>query len=96
MRRFIELIQTSAYQDGYVKKEKISLALNLPRFTSTIFCLIDIFIQYLGFYSKVIHVMGELGMNIEASPELYNKEFPAHKFTPIKISIKEEIKEAFM
>ena len=48
----------------------------------------------MGFYSTIIHVVSELGMNIEMSSKRYRKEFPNHKFSTINISIYEELKEA--
>ena len=50
--------------------------------------MLDIFLQKLGFYSKIIHVVSELGMNIEMDSSRYRKEFPNHKFSTIKETIK--------
>ena len=57
--------------------------------------MLDIFLQKLGFYSKIIHVVSELGMNIEMDSSRYRKEFPNHKFSTIKETIKNELRETF-
>ncbi len=95
--QYIKLIKNSAFKNGFVKRKslKINSFLLFPPLTSTLFCFFDQFIQFFGGYSSIIHVMGELGMNIEASPERYQIEFKNHKFYSITESIDEEVKEAF-
>ena len=63
--------------------------------SSSICCLLDRFLQRLGIYSQIIHVLGELGMNIEADSKVYREEYSNHIFTPIHKAIDKEIKEAF-
>ena len=68
--------------------------LNLPKGTSSLFCLFDLFLQKLGFYNKYVHILGELGQNIECSSEKYRQEFKDHIWNDIVDSIDEELKEA--
>ena len=63
MLEFVSLIQKSAKELKLNKKKKS--VFYLPPLTSTFLCMVDICIQKLGFYSKIIHVVSELGMNIE-------------------------------
>ena len=98
MIEFIRIIQetySESLKDGkekYLKKK--FRAIYLPPFTSSICLILDRLIQSMGFYSTIIHVVSELGMNIEMSSKRYRKEFPNHKFSTINISIYEELKEA--
>tara|TARA_B100000242_G_scaffold264319_1_gene211779 strand:- start:17005 stop:18060 length:1056 start_codon:yes stop_codon:yes gene_type:complete len=97
MKEFIYLIQDAA-RNLEIKKggrKKYNLFF-LPPLTSTIFCFIDRLLQKIGIYSKIIHVIGELGMNIEANSELYRNEFKDHQFINIYESIHKEIEEAFL
>ena len=72
-----------------------SIGLNLSLSTSkSIFLFVDKLIQNFGFYNTIVHVLGELGQNIEVAPSLYMEEFKNHKFTSFKKSIKSEIIEA--
>ncbi len=97
MRQYIKLIKNSALKNGFVSRNylKINSFLLFPPLTSSIVCFFDQLIQFFGGYSSILHVMGELGMNIEASPERYRNEFKNHKFFSITESIDEEVKEAF-
>ena len=95
MKNFSRIINKAALKNGLINSQKKLRFLFLPPFTSSICCFIDRVLQRVGIYSKIIHVMGELGMNIEADSTLYSKEFKDHVFTPIEKSIDEEIKEAF-
>ena len=99
MINFIKIIQKTfdkkiAKNKKIYKNKRTLRAIYLPPFTSSIFSLIDKLIQRLGLYSTIIHVLSELGMNIEMSSERYCKEFPNHKFYSIKESILEELEEA--
>ena len=94
MKRFVEIIQKSASNNKFVKKRKYKF-LFMPPLTSSICSIIDILLQKIGIYSKIIHVIGELGMNIEANSRVYREEFSDHIFTVIEQSIDLEIKEAF-
>ena len=93
MLEFIKIIQRSAKELNIIKKTKPVFF--LPPLTSTFLCMLDIFLQKLGFYSKIIHVVSELGMNIEMDSSRYRKEFPNHKFSTIKETIKNELRETF-
>jgi len=97
MNDYIKIIQTSAIKNNIVKKEinKFRVKLFLPPLTSSMFCLLDRLLQKFGIYSQVIHVVGELGMNIEADSSVYRREFSDHIFTTIREAIDIEIKEAF-
>ena len=97
MKRFIEIIQNASNNTNDQKKYKSFFisAICLPPLTSTIFSKLDIIIQKFGLYSKIIHVISELGMNIEMDPTKYCNEFKDHIFTSIESSIDNELKEAF-
>ena len=98
MNKYIMIIQKSAINHNYIKKRvyKFRSKFFLPPLTSSICCLLDRLLQKFGIYSQIIHVLGELGMNIEADSQVYRIEFSDHIFTPIQESIDLEIKEAFV
>ena len=97
MNDYIKIIQSSAIKNQFLKKKvfKFRSKFFLPPLTSTICFLLDRFLQKLGIYSQIIHVVGELGMNIEADSRTYRKEFSEHIFTSVQESIDIEVKEAF-
>tara|TARA_B100000941_G_scaffold255225_1_gene203808 strand:- start:2370 stop:2663 length:294 start_codon:yes stop_codon:yes gene_type:complete len=93
MYDLISLIQKTA-KDLEIEKVTNKNILFLPPLTSNIFIVFDRLVQKLGLYSKIIHVMSELGMNIEMDSSRYRNEFPDHKFISINKSINHELKEA--
>ena len=97
MNDYINIIQKSAIKNKYIreKNNKFKIKFLLPPLTSSICCLLDRILQKFGIYSQIIHVVGELGMNIEADSKVYRREFSDHIFYPIQESIDLEIKEAF-
>ena len=75
-----------------IKNKKI---LRLPYGFSTVFKIMDKFIQSIKIYNKYVHVLSELGQNIFVSSEKYRKEFPNHNWRCINLTIFDELKEAF-
>ncbi len=69
--------------------------LNLPLGFSSIIFILDMIVQKVGFYNIYIHVLGELGQNINCKSEKYRNEFKNHKWTDFDESISEEIDEVF-
>ena len=94
MKSMINIIQQSASTLNIKSKQKRYNYIPLPRGFSTIALFLDKLIQHVGFYNTIVHVLGELGQNIEVDPSLYMEEFKNHKFTSFKESIKSEIIEA--
>jgi len=94
MKSMINIIQQSALKLDTKNKEKRFKYIPLPRGFSTIALFMDKLIQHFGFYNTIVHVLGELGQNIEVDPSLYMEEFKNHKFTSFKKSIESEIIEA--
>jgi nucleoside-diphosphate-sugar epimerase len=96
LKDMIYCISGAAMDSGLVSKQTSRKRLfYLPPLTSLFFLAIDLIIQRFGLYSKVIHVLGELGMNIHGSSLRYTIEFPEHKFTSLEKSIYTELSEAF-
>ncbi len=95
MRFIIKIIQKS-YAKRIKKsfKNKINF-LMLPKGFSSFCCIIDLFLQKLGIYNIYIHVLGELGQNIECSSKKYRDEFPDHEWHEFPNSIDDELNEAF-
>ena len=46
-------------------------------------------------HTEIRFLVSELGMNIEMDSSRYRREFPNHKFSTIKETITDEIKETF-
>ena len=87
-------------QKSYGKRVKKSFKnkikfLMLPIGFSSICCVIDLFLQKLGIYNMYLHVLGELGQNIECSSKKYRDEFPDHEWHEFPNSIDDELNEAF-
>ena len=85
-------------QKSYAKNKKIkakSKAIYLPKGTSTFFCFLDLMLQKIGIYNMYLHVLGELGQNIECSSKEYWNEFTNHKSMDFEESIDEEMQEAY-
>ena len=94
MASMMEIIQNSYAKINNLKSITKIRYINLPKGSSSFFCLIDLFLQKIGFYNKYIHILGELGQNIECSSEKYRQEFKDHIWNDIIYSIDEELKEA--
>ena len=90
----MKIIQNSYSKAKNLKPINKINYLNLPKGTSSLFCLFDLFLQKIGFYNKYVHILGELGQNIECSSEKYRLEFKDHIWNDIVDSIDEELKEA--
>jgi len=90
----MKIIQNSYSKAKNLKPINKIKYLNLPKGTSSLFCLFDLFLQKIGLYNKYVHILGELGQNIECSSEKYRREFKDHKWNDIVDSIDEELKEA--
>ena len=90
----MKIIQNSYWKSQNLKQLNKVKYVYLPKGTSSLFCLFDLFLQKIGFYNKYVHILGELGQNIECSSEKYRQEFKDHKWNEIVHSIDEELKEA--
>tara|TARA_B100000886_G_C20423494_1_gene492735 strand:+ start:1609 stop:2658 length:1050 start_codon:yes stop_codon:yes gene_type:complete len=97
MREYLNLIQDSAFKQGFINfpRNRTFNKIILPPLTSLFFSKLDMLLQYFGIYSKYIHILGEIGMNIEATPELYNGQFYEHQFEILEKTIDDEVVEAF-
>ena len=93
MKKIIFIIQKS-----HAKNKKIKAKFNaiyLPKGTSTFFCFLDLILQKIGIYNMYLHVLGELGQNIECSSKEYWNEFNNHKSKNFEESIDLEMREAY-
>ncbi len=93
MKKIIYIVQN--FNSKYKKIKLKFNAIYLPKGTSTFFILLDLILQKIGIYNMYLHVLGELGQNIECSSREYWNEFNNHKSIDFEQSICEEIKEAY-
>ena len=93
MRKIISIIQNS-YSKNINKGDGLR-AIYLPKGTSSVFCFLDLMLQKIGVYNMYLHVLGELGQNIECCSKEYWNEFKDHKPIDFEKSIDEELMEAY-
>ena len=92
MKEIIRIIQNTYKKNKNINKAN---AIKLPTGTSTIFSFLDLILQKFGIYNMYVHVLGELGQNIECNSSMYWNEFKSHLPSDFKNTIVDELKEAF-